>query len=63
MSNATLIKSFRSSLNAGETRRQAHETVMTELQDLLTEYLENGLDTGILMGLLDWWCDTDYRTL
>lgn len=63
MTRASLIASFRSSLNAGESRRQAHETVTNEIDSLLGELLENGCETGDVSSLMQWWCNLDYRAI
>jgi hypothetical protein len=63
MTSATLLASFRSSLNAGESRRSAHQTVANEVSDLIGELYANDCDAGELTALEQWWHGVDYRTI
>ncbi len=63
MTTATLTASFRSSLNAGESRRESHGTVANEIADLINELYANDCDAGELTALEQWWCNQDYRTI
>lgn len=64
MNRTTAIKSFKSSLQSGETASGAHWTVRQELDDLLAELSENGLPTAEIMAIMEWWdCDVDPASL
>jgi hypothetical protein len=55
--------SFVRSLQAGETRSQAHATVRHELDELLAELLSDGLPSEDVVATLQAWDDLDPRTI
>lgn len=57
------LRSFRSSLAAGESRTQAWATVMQELDDRLAEAVDAGLPTSHISALLEEWANIDPRGL
>jgi len=63
MYKQSMTLSFRQNLDSGLTRFCAWEAVTIEIQDLMNEYFDEGMDTTALSELLEWWCNLDYRTI
>ena len=63
MTTDSLIRSFRSSLKAGKSRREAHEIVTNKIDSVIDQLIGNDCEVGDFFSLLQWWCKLDYRTI